>query len=172
MMVAGANSGAISPDEQAAYQMQVDGLVSTIQRFAGDAAESLQRVGMPDGGGAEAAEAMRKAASSLSSLMSGGANSLSSGNFDAGQQVLSDASTTFLTTRGELGSYQKYNVESRQESNAARHENLLDARSRIVDADFAEEVSNLVQARILHQSGIAMMRVSRQNAEAVLGLLR
>lgn len=172
LLVAGGNGAALSDDERAAYQMQVDGLVSTIQRFAGDAAEALQGVGLPDGGGGRAAEALRAAASSLSSLATGGAHSLSSGNIAAAEEVLSAASDAFLSTRGSLGAYQKYDVEARQSFNAARYEHLLDARSRIVDADFAEEVSNLVHARLLNQAGVAMMRVSRQNSEAVLRLLR
>lgn len=46
------------------------------------------------------------------------------------------------------------------------------ARSRIVDADFAQETAALTKAQILQQSGIAVLAQANQAPQAVLSLLR
>lgn len=50
--------------------------------------------------------------------------------------------------------------------------NLSAARSRIMDADYAQEVSNLVRAQILQQAGIAILAQANRMPELVLELLR
>ncbi|MBA2779540.1 flagellin [Billgrantia kenyensis] len=50
--------------------------------------------------------------------------------------------------------------------------NLGAARSRIMDADYAQEVSNLVRAQILQQVGMAILAQANRQPEIVLELLR
>ena len=50
--------------------------------------------------------------------------------------------------------------------------NLSAARSRIMDADYAREVSNLVRAQILQQVGFAILAQANRQPELVLELLR
>lgn len=49
--------------------------------------------------------------------------------------------------------------------------NTSAARSRIQDADYAKEVSNLVRAQILQQAGIAMLAQANQQPQMILRLL-
>jgi flagellin len=51
-------------------------------------------------------------------------------------------------------------------------ENQSAARSRIMDADFAEETSNLSRSQILSQAGSAMLAQANQLPQSVLSLLR
>ncbi|MCQ8102845.1 flagellin [Methylomonas sp. SURF-2] len=51
-------------------------------------------------------------------------------------------------------------------------ENQSAARSRILDADFAVETSNLSRSQILQQAGTAMLAQANQSAQSVLSLLR
>jgi len=51
-------------------------------------------------------------------------------------------------------------------------ENQTAARSRIQDADFAAETSNLSRAQILQQAGTAMLAQANQSNQSVLSLLR
>lgn len=51
-------------------------------------------------------------------------------------------------------------------------ENQSAARSRIIDADFAVETSNLSRSQILQQAGTAMLAQANQSSQSVLGLLR
>jgi flagellin len=51
-------------------------------------------------------------------------------------------------------------------------ENQAAARSRIMDADFAVETSNLSRSQILSQAGSAMLAQANQLPQSVLSLLR
>jgi len=51
-------------------------------------------------------------------------------------------------------------------------ENQSAARSRIIDADFATETSNLSRTQILQQAGTAMLAQANQSSQQVLSLLR
>jgi flagellin len=51
-------------------------------------------------------------------------------------------------------------------------ENQTAARSRIMDADYAVETSNLSRANILQQAGNAMVAQANQLPQQVLSLLR
>ncbi|MFG6448176.1 flagellin [Roseateles sp. BYS180W] len=52
------------------------------------------------------------------------------------------------------------------------YENQMAARSRIMDADYAQETSNLSRAQILQQAGNAMVAQANQLPQQVLSLLR
>jgi len=51
-------------------------------------------------------------------------------------------------------------------------ENQSAARSRITDADFAQETSNMSRQQILQQAGTAMLAQANQSTQSVLSLLR
>jgi len=73
--------------------------------------------------------------------------------------------------RGELGA-----VQNRFESTIANLNNtvtnLQSARSRIEDADYAVEVSNMTRAQILQQAGTSVLAQANQVPQTVLSLLR
>lgn len=50
-------------------------------------------------------------------------------------------------------------------------ENLQAARSRIQDADFATETSNLSKQQVLQQAGVASLSQANQSSQVILGLL-
>lgn len=49
--------------------------------------------------------------------------------------------------------------------------NLSAAQSRIQDADYAREVSNLIRAQILQQAGMAILAQANQQPQMILRLL-
>jgi flagellin len=51
-------------------------------------------------------------------------------------------------------------------------DNLTSARSRIQDADFAQETAKLTRNQILQQAGVAMLGQANQLPQQVLSLLR
>jgi len=171
LAVASANTAGLSDAEIAANQMQIDHLSASIQRFAQDAISSLDGISLPDDGNEQLAEQLRTAASSVATLASGGANSLSSGNFDAIQTVIDDASTAFAEARGTIGAYQKYDVEARLNSLADEHEALTAAHSQIMDVDYAEETSNLARSQVMMAASVKVLKIADQNATTVLDLL-
>jgi flagellin len=75
------------------------------------------------------------------------------------------------TFRGQLGA-----IQSRLESTVSNlmniSENVSAARSRIMDADFAEETANLTRAQILQQAGVAMLSQANAIPQTALALLQ
>ena len=50
--------------------------------------------------------------------------------------------------------------------------NLSASRSRIEDADYATEVSNMTRAQILQQAGTSVLAKANSSTEGVMSLLR
>ncbi|MDR5612599.1 MAG: flagellin [Arsenophonus sp.] len=73
--------------------------------------------------------------------------------------------------RSQWGAIQS-RLESAVENLTNTVNNLSAARSRILDADFAEEVSNLSNAQILQQAGTTVLAMANQSNQSVLSLLR
>lgn len=74
------------------------------------------------------------------------------------------------TKRGSLGAIQN-RLESSIRLNENMYTNMSDARSRIMDTDYAEEASNLASMSILQQVAIAMMSRINSNKNLILQLL-
>ncbi len=85
--------------------------------------------------------------------------------------VIDAALAQVNSSRGELGAMQNRftSVVSNLQSSA---ENLSAARSRIQDADFAQETANLSRSQVLQQAGTAMVAQANQLPQGVLALLR
>jgi flagellin len=75
------------------------------------------------------------------------------------------------SSRADLGALQS-RFESAVSNINIQTENLAAARGRIVDADFAQETSNLSRTQILQQAGTAMVAQANQLPQSVLQLLR
>lgn len=83
-----------------------------------------------------------------------------------------DAALTAVTNlRATFGSIQN-RFESVIANLSASAENITAARSRIQDADFAQETANLTRAQILQQAGVAMLAQANALPNNVLTLLR
>ncbi|MGE5384969.1 MAG: flagellin [Betaproteobacteria bacterium] len=81
------------------------------------------------------------------------------------------ALTAVSTLRSTFGAIQN-RFESTISNLQATTENLSASRSRIQDADFAQETASLTRAQILQQSGIAMLGQANALPQNVLSLLR
>jgi flagellin len=75
------------------------------------------------------------------------------------------------SSRATLGAVQN-RFSSTIENLATTTENLTASRSRIQDADFAQETANLSRSQILQQAGTAMVAQANQLPQGVLALLR
>lgn len=171
LVVASANSGALSHEELAANQMQIDNIAASVRRFADDALASLDGLGLPEETRTQLAEQLQQATAAVSSLASGGANALAGGDFEAMQAALDEAATAFAQVRGAIGAHQKYTLEAQHNTLAVQRENLVAAHSQIVDADYAEEASNLTRSQILTAANLRVLQIANYNAGLVLNLL-
>ncbi len=85
--------------------------------------------------------------------------------------VIDKALGTIDSERGDLGA-----VQNRFESTIANlkniSENVSAARSRILDADIAQETSNMTKQNILQQAGVSILAQANQAPQMALSLLQ
>ncbi len=112
----------------------------------------------------------------LSSMKSGGSNSLVQGSDPADQarmaaDVLDESIDQVSILRGRLGAFEKNTLQTTLRSSQIAMENLTASESDIRDTDFAEETAKLTRAQILQQAGTQTLAIANQNASNVLALL-
>lgn len=107
----------------------------------------------------------------LSSLASGGDNSLVGGNTIQAQKILTDAIRQVATLRGRLGALQKNVLETNVNSLQIALENVTASESAIRDADFAAETAALTRAQILVQANTSVLAQANAAPQNVLALL-
>lgn len=96
--------------------------------------------------------------------------STASGSNDA--IVILDAALVAISdSRASLGAIQN-RLESTISNLSSISENVSSARSRMQDADFAAETSNLTRTQILQQAGVAMLTQANAQPQLVLSLLQ
>ena len=84
---------------------------------------------------------------------------------------IDNALASITSTRSSLGSYQN-RLESTIANLGVAVENLSASRSRIVDTDMADEMTNFSKQQILQQAGTAMLAQANSLPNSVLQLLR
>ena len=85
--------------------------------------------------------------------------------------IVEDALNRVTSLRGRLGSIQKNVIETNVATLGVALESISEARSQIVDTDFAIETANLTKAQVLSQAGISVLSIANQQPQQVLSLL-
>jgi len=93
-----------------------------------------------------------------------------SGSNDA-LSVLDQALRSVSDSRADLGAVQN-RLETTISNLSNISENVSAARSRVQDADFAAETSNMTRAQIIQQAGVAMLTQANAQPQLVLSLLQ
>lgn len=115
----------------------------------------------------------------LASAAAGGSTLSSVANIDISTSkgatdallVVDSALASVSGNRAQLGAIQNRFLTTIENLNTTS-ENLSASRSRIQDADFAQETANLSRTQILQQAGTAMVAQANQLPQGVLALLR
>lgn len=108
----------------------------------------------------------------LSTLGSGGPNSLIGGNLVAAQRIVDSAIRQVSQLRGRLGAFVKYTLDATVRSQSVALENANAAESAIRDTDFASETSRLTRAQILSQATSTVLAQANSQPQSVLSLLQ
>jgi flagellin len=108
----------------------------------------------------------------LSSLASGGLNSLTSNNLATAQKIVDEATTQVSTLRGRLGAFQDYTIGSTINSLGVAYDNIQSATSAITDTNFAQETANLTRAQILQQAATTVLSTANAAPQIALTLLQ
>lgn len=85
--------------------------------------------------------------------------------------IVDTAIENLSAVRSNLGAQQN-RLESSANVNLLTQENLLAAKSNLMDVDYAEETSNLVKAQILQQAQVSVLAQANFQSQLVLELLR
>ncbi len=108
----------------------------------------------------------------LSTLATGGSNSLASKNLVKAQRIIDKAIKQVATLRGRLGAFQKGVIDSNINSLSVALENVTASESAIRDADFATETAALTRAQILVQATTSVLAQANTSPQSVLALLQ
>jgi len=185
--VQAANRGAVSSSDRQKLQTEFKQLGDEIGRIIGNTefngkkilSGSLVGAIFQVGAGTSANNQISITVSNLTTVS--GVGSIAAGTVSIGSAATSAGVLTALDTidtainkiddfRAKLGAVQNRftttigNLQSSIENQSA-------ARSRIMDADFAVETSNLSRSQILQQAGTAMLSQANQSTQSVLSLL-
>lgn len=87
-------------------------------------------------------------------------------------EVIDAAIQQISRLRGDMGSFQRYVLESNIRSLNVAKENVTASESTIRDADFASEITTYTKQQILMQSGMSVLAQANQLPQQVLSLLR
>lgn len=115
-------------------------------------------------------------AGKLFELTSGGGKSLSdvaSGNASGSElvNILDGAINEVSSLRGRIGAVQKNVIDTNINTLGVALENISEARSQIMDTDFAVESANLQKAQILGQAATSVLSIANQSPQRALSLL-
>ena len=95
------------------------------------------------------------------------------GDSEAAQRVVKAALETVNGTRGMFGSYMKFDLGARLNVTRKQLEGVSSEYSRIMDTDYAAEISAFVRAQIIQQVSIASLRtIFEAQRDSTLGLLK
>ena len=110
----------------------------------------------------------------LSTLKSGGANSISSGNSSTAQSIVDEAQNQVLTEQGYLGGISKYTIDSSINAWESNKSALSESLSLIQDVDYAQESANNSRLQILYETQASvlsnMLDISSKNMSMLLNL--
>jgi flagellin len=106
----------------------------------------------------------------LQGTSGGGVATAAHTDFQSLVDAVDTATETLDTNRATLGATLN-RFDSVIDNLATTSTNLSEARSRIEDADYAVEVSNMTRANILQQAGTSMLAQANQTPQSVLSLL-
>lgn len=139
-----------------------------LEFLVGTSPSSTARIGMPRLN----TSSLGGIAGKLSSIMSGGSNSLSGGNAAAAMRIIDDAIGDVTRSEAIIGSFQKYTLDSASNVLGKTVENLTSALSEIEDADVAVETALLSNNQLLQQTAFEALSISTSSNSNVLALLQ
>jgi flagellin len=107
----------------------------------------------------------------LNDIITGGNNTLVSGNAAGASKIIERAIRQVAVLRGRLGAFEKNTLQTNANSLQVALENVTSSESSIRDADFAAETAALTRAQILTQAGTSVLATANSTPQSVLSLL-
>lgn len=170
-----------SAEDRSSIQLEINERVEEIDRIADatkfndiDLLSNEDTLNVQVGANTEDEDSIEIATINVTSDASGmGVDGLEVDTFENAQSAISAVDAALQTIddeRATLGATLN-RFDSVLENLSTNSTNLTEARSRIEDADYADEVSNLTRSQILQQAGTSMLAQANQTPQSVLSLL-
>jgi len=141
----------ISTDEREAIQLQVDSSLDALDRLGATTGFALPE--------------------SLEALRAGGSASVAGGDPAVGAELLEEQLAAVNLASAAAGAYEKYTLDVDQRLAEDRAVATASSLSQIADADYAQEISNLVKGQILTEASIKTMMVAQRiRSDQILSL--
>ena len=177
-----ANSTGLTSGEREALQRQVDYAVQSVDRISRQsnfAQTPLLDGNMTLNAGGDTLTIAKSDSTELGQVTQG---SQTADLADIGSNLLKDdvafsasvidkAFSQLVTRRAEIGAFNKYSVQSRNNALQVEMENTVATESRIRDTDYAKEVSQLVRTNITGQATTKALQIGLQMQKKVFDLL-
>jgi len=96
---------------------------------------------------------------------------MNSGQAQDAIRVIDKAIEEVNSKRGDMGAFQKNNLESNLNYLRIAHENSVNSESVIRDADMAEEMATFTRNQIMMEASTSMLAQANQNSMTVLKLI-
>lgn len=93
------------------------------------------------------------------------------GDAEANQRKVRDALDGVLGVRARVGALMKHGLEGEADALRQELEQVALAESRVMDADIAQEASELIRAQVMEQAATGVIEIARQNAMKTMMLL-
>ncbi len=186
LAIANANTAALSPSERTANQMQIDSILSSVDRisritkFNGvpllDGTAALDAAGRTIQIDSVATAQIGKVqiegqSYDLADVASGRTLNTVDGSVDGAVRAIQVAIGQIATSRGQIGAFQRHTVATTLNHLAVAAQNTAAANSIIRDTDFASETSRLARRQLLEQSSSTAMRLTHPLNANMLTLL-
>lgn len=152
-------SGAVAP-----FVVSGEGLSFKVGASAGSSA----RIGLPN----LHSSSLGGVSGKLSSIKSGGDNSLTGGNAATALGIIDAALGDATRSQAIIGGFQKFTLDSSSRVLDSQAEHLSTALSEVQDTDIALETAMLTKNRLLEQTALEALSISSFRQQDILGLLR
>jgi len=188
LVSANANTAGVSPEEKAANQMQLDAVLSSVNRISNTT--SFNGAKLLDGSFTLSASGQKLAVASvaagsvgtvddgngttytLSDLGNGKALAINGGNVTTAGEVVDQAINDVATMRGRIGAYQTNTLESRLNQISTSREQLSSALSMLRDTDYAMETSQSIRYQLLSAASMKLLgKAQQQHRQHILSIL-
>lgn len=186
LTVKNANTAGLSAAEKEANQMELDSILSTINRLSSsttfnedkllDGTASItvdgQQVNIDSvSTGSLGTTTVGSETYTLSDLKRGGKLNIESGDLSIAQDVLASARISVASQRGNLGAFARNAIGSRLKIIAVMAENISAANSKIRDTDYASETANFARLKVLLESSLKSVKLAGAQPLTALNLL-
>lgn len=171
------SNGAMSDADRANLDKEYQALSSELTRLYDTTSFNGQKIVGADAGtfsfqiGANSGETLDVTTIQGSSLLATPGDLKSAANAATAISALDTAISNTSSARADLGAAMN-RLDYVADNLANSITNASDAKSRITDADYATEVSNLTKNQVLQQAGTAMLAQANQQPQMILSLLR